>query len=175
MGAAPTPQPLRPEVRPDDVDVVDLGEEDSLDDAAEVVGSTMQAYLKAVRARLQFELKPNFPSLQRKWLLEEIKERSWWLRAERVAWVKGRLTEEETRAAGLLRVDFEPAYIRDVYIWLPDVRWKTMPCCPGCGQDEHVGNHGFQSRHYARRYAEPPCHSLHPSPLPQALPPPVCT
>ena len=65
-------QPPRPELRPDDIDVVDLDEEDSLDDAAEEAGSTMQAYLKAVQARLKYELKPNFPALEKKWLLAEI-------------------------------------------------------------------------------------------------------
>jgi hypothetical protein len=144
-------QPPRPELRPDDIDVVDLDEEDSLDDAAEEAGSTMQAYLKAVQARLKYELKPNFPALEKKWLLAEIKERSWWLRAERATWFLGRLNEVETREAGLLLVDLEPAYIRSICIWLPDVRWGTMPSCPCCSQAEHVGNHGFQSRHYARR------------------------
>ena len=78
-----------------------------------------------------------------------------WLRAERAAWVKGRLSEAETRSAGLLLVDFEPAYIRDVYVWLPDVRWgrDSMPCCPTCETAAHVGNHGFQSKHHARRCA----------------------
>ena len=78
-----------------------------------------------------------------------------WLRAQRAAWVKGRLSEAETRSAGLLLVDFEPAYIRDVYVWLPDVRWgrDSMPCCPTCETAAHVGNHGFQSKHHARRCA----------------------
>jgi len=41
----------------------------------------MQAFLKAVRNRLQHELSPSFPALESKWLLEEIKPRSWWLLA----------------------------------------------------------------------------------------------
>ena len=83
--------------------------------------------------------------------------------------MKGRLSEVEIRSAGLLLVDFEPAYIRDVYVWLPDVRWgsDSMPCCPTCETAAHVGNHGFQSKHLARRYADaqpqPP-----PTPQPQA-------
>ena len=76
-----------------------------------------------------------------------------WLRAERAAWVKGRLSEAEMSSAGLHLVDWEPAYIRDVYVWLPDVRWgpKAMPCCPTCETAAHVGNHGFQTNHSARR------------------------
>ena len=58
-----------------------MDEEESLDDAAESAGSTMQAFLKAVRNRLQYELSPSFPALENKWLLEEIKPRNWWLRA----------------------------------------------------------------------------------------------
>ena len=61
--------------------MVDLDEDESLDDAAESAGSTMQAFLKAVRNRLQHELSPSFPALESKWLLEEIKPRSWWLLA----------------------------------------------------------------------------------------------
>ena len=96
-----------------------------------------------------------------------------WLRAERAAWVKGRLSEAETRSAGLLLVDFEPAYIRDVYVWLPDVRWgrDSMPCCPTCETAAHVGNHGFQSKHHARRCAPATASTQHIAPgLPLLLP-----
>ena len=61
--------------------MVDLDEEELLDDAAESAGSTMQAFLKAVRNRLQYELSPRFPAFESQWLLEEIKPRNWWLRA----------------------------------------------------------------------------------------------
>ena len=45
----------------------------------------MKAFIKAVRDRLQHELGTKFPALGVKWLLGELKERSWWLRAERAA------------------------------------------------------------------------------------------
>ena len=61
--------------------MVDLDEEELLDDAAESAGSTMQAFLKAVRNRLQYELSPSFPAFENQWLLQEIKPRNWWLRA----------------------------------------------------------------------------------------------
>ena len=137
--------------RPSDIDVTELDEEDSLDSAAEAEGSVMQAFLKAIRTRLQHELSPKFPALHAKWLLTQLKESSWWLRAERAAWALGKLSAAEQQEAGL-PVEVELAYIRDVYVWLPDVRWPgAMPCCPGCFEDDQVGNNGFLSKHYARR------------------------
>ena len=56
------------------------------------------------------------------------------------------------RAAGLLLVDLELEYIRDICVWLPDVRWPGfMPVCPQCEEDDQVCNHGFRTNHYARR------------------------
>ena len=77
----PLPPPPRPEIPFDNREVVDLDEEELLDDAAESAGSTMQAFLKAVRNRLQYELSPSFPAFENQWLLQEIKPRNWWLRA----------------------------------------------------------------------------------------------
>ena len=80
--------------------------------------------------------------------------------------MKGRLSEAEMHSAGLQLVDFEPAYIRDVYVWLPDVRWgrDSMPCCPTCETATHVGNHGFQSKHHARRCAPATASTQHITP-----------
>ena len=61
----------------------------------------MMAFIKAVRERLQHELSNKFPALQAKWLEGELKERIWWLRAERAAWVMQRLSRAERGAAGL--------------------------------------------------------------------------
>ena len=77
------------------MDVVDLDEDDSFDEAAEEEGSAMSAFIKAVRNRLQRELDPKTPALEARWLRAELAERSWWLRAERAAWVLKKLTEEE--------------------------------------------------------------------------------
>ena len=158
-GSSDTDQPTsggeaRRERRPDDVDVTHLDEDDSLDDAAHEEGSVMHAFIVAVRTRLQHELSGKFPAFERAWLREELTARSWWLRAERASWVHSKLSEEERRAAGLVKVDWNALYVRDVYIWLPDVRWSgMMPVCPQCGNAEEVGNHGFRDNHYARRSA----------------------
>lgn len=46
----------------------------------------------------------------------------------------------------------EPAYYRDVYIWLPEQRWGNIawPPCPTCLQQD-VAAHGFQTNHFGRR------------------------
>jgi len=150
----PTSGAARRERAPDDVDVTQLDEDDSLDDAAHEEGSMMHAFIVAVRTRLKHELSAKFPSLEKPWLREELAARSWWLRAERANWVYQRLSEEEQREAGLVQVDWNALYVRDIYVWLPDVRWPgTMPACPHCLNAEEVGNHGFCDNHYARRCA----------------------
>ena len=55
----------------------------------------MSAFTKAVRNWLQRELDLKTPALEARWLRAELEERSWWLRAERAAWVLKKLTEEE--------------------------------------------------------------------------------
>jgi len=145
------------ELRPPDVDVEPLLDEESLDEATSAKsGGVMHAYIKAVRARLQFELDDKFPAFSRQWLLDELRDREWWLRGTRCAWVVARLSTTETGEAGLADVEFEPSYIRDVFVWLPDLRWPgTMPACPTCGSADSVGNHGFRvlDAHLARRRA----------------------
>ena len=46
----------------------------------------------------------------------------------------------------------EPAYYRDVYVWLPEQRWGNIawPPCPTCLQQD-VAAHGFQTNHFGRR------------------------
>ena len=107
LGLQRAARPPRVELRPDDVEVVNLHEDDSLDEATKADGGAMQAFIKAVRLRLQRELDAKTPAFEKRWLLEELKARRWWLRAERAEWVLLKITHEEARAAGLLLVDFE--------------------------------------------------------------------
>ena len=69
-----------------------MDEDEPLDTAADTEGRLMRCFLKAVRTRLQYELNPKFHALHIKWLLNELTERSWWLRAERAAWVHQKLS-----------------------------------------------------------------------------------
>ena len=53
-----------------------------------------------------------------------------------------------------LKLDFGvPEYYRDMKLWLPDVQWgrESMPNCPTCGENRHVGAHGFRDNRVARR------------------------
>ena len=44
------------------------------------------------------------------------------------------------------------AYYRDVYVWLPDVRWgkELMPSCPACKTNKDVGVHGFCDDYFGK-------------------------
>ena len=89
------------ELRPPDVDVEPLLDEESLDEATSAKsGGVMHAYIKAVRARLQFELDDKFPAFSRQWLLDELRDREWWLRGTRCAWVVAWLSNTEMGDTG---------------------------------------------------------------------------
>jgi hypothetical protein len=47
------------------------------------------------------------------------------------------------------------AYYRDVFVWLPHIRWETpdkkyMPYCPNCKSNARVGPHCFRDNHAGR-------------------------
>ena len=67
----------------------------------------------------------------------------WWLRAGQARLVCKKL--------GLLYD--EPAYYRDIHVWLPDVCWgiEAMPLCVICKTAEEVSPHDFQTIHFGRR------------------------
>ena len=47
----------------------------------------------------------------------------------------------------------EPSYYRDIYVWLPDVRWaavEAMPCC----SNGKMGFHGWRDSHHGRRITD---------------------
>ena len=101
-----------------------------------------QQYVKAIQLRLREEVSTK-GSCNELWLLEHLKSNGWWVRNENAIKIAKKL--------GLKRSYI--AYYRDVYVWLPDVRWKDvncMPCCPTCKSNEHVGNKGFHDKHFGR-------------------------
>lgn len=103
----------------------------------------MQVYLKAVQGQLRKEVNN---AVVHKWLLAELKERSFILRAERAEVVCKKLGVEFT----------EIDYYRDIHVWLPDVEhgMEAMPPCPHCRTGNHVGAHGWRDDHYARRVVD---------------------
>ena len=67
----------------------------------------------------------------------------WWLRAGHAPSVCVRLGLEYG----------EPSYYRDVYVWLPDVRWgvEGTPPCVDCLSAEEVSPHQFRDDYHCRR------------------------
>lgn len=54
------------------------------------------------------------------------------------------------RAVGMRRLGLaygEPSYYRDIYVWLPDIRWgeEAMPVCINCDSAKAVSPHAFQT------------------------------
>ena len=93
----------------------------------------MRTYLAAVRAQLILETK-QLPA-SRGWLLRMLEVDDWWLRASHAHAICALLK---------LKSPAEKFYYRDVYIWLPEVRWKGegMPACPNCKCNSNVQRHG---------------------------------
>ena len=130
-----------------DVDDDDNGEKvaDGDDIPGEVEG-VQQLYVRAIQQRLQEELSPASQSTVKPWLLEYLNDNDWWLRTVHARTIVKNLG---------LKLEHRP-YYRDVYVWLPDVRWTNhtgvshMPCCPNCKTNKRVGAHGFRDNHSGR-------------------------
>ena len=117
------------------------GKNDS-DDPPVEGNSVMQEYLKAVKERLQIELSGEELDT---WLLDILKKNDWWIRTSYVSKIRKKLCLP----------NHYDAYYRDIFVWLPDIRWndpaKTfMPPCPHCKCNTRVGAHGFRDNHHGR-------------------------
>lgn len=102
----------------------------------------MNIYLKTIHRRLQEETKNKVSHN----LIQLLKENDWWLRsvhAPKVIKICGAPDE----------LYDEPSYIRDIYVWLPDIRWGDVgtPPCPHCKTSTAVQSHGFRNNHIGRR------------------------
>ena len=138
-------QDARREARPADVEA-ELDEDEQLDESV-ANGSVMGAYLKAVFDRLHSETigDASRSALEAKWLLDMLKQEGadWWLPASSARLVCAKLGVEYG----------EPAYYRDIKVWLPDEQWgsEAMPPCVECESAAEVGVHGFHDSHFGRR------------------------
>jgi len=117
------------------------GKNDSDDPPVEGNG-VMQEYIKAVKERLQIELGGNELD---KWLLDILKKNDWWIRTSYVSKIRKKLHLP----------NHYDAYYRDIFVWLPDIRWNDpgdtfMPPCPHCKCNTRVGAHCFRDNHHAR-------------------------
>ena len=129
-------------VRPVNV-VAELQENDIA--GVEQATSIMSGFLKAVLERLKLETSSKTAAQSDKWLLSMLKLNSsnWTLHASCAKIVCEKLCITYN----------EPAYYRDIFVWLPELRWgkEAMPPCPHCRVSNFVSPHGFRDNNDARR------------------------
>jgi hypothetical protein len=151
-GSAARGEPLE---RPgENVTCEDIGDEDgALDDdeegaldKAEASNSVMQMYARKILARLRDEL--SHQSATDDWLLRILQNNGWWLRAKNARDVMANLSAGSDPALWA-----EPFYHRDIFVWLPDMRWGEMPTCPTCGSNHDVHVHDYRLHKPTRRFA----------------------
>ncbi len=124
-------------------DEEEYGKNESDEVPLEGRGGVQQKYVEAVQKRIQVEVNSNFTG--NKWLLKILNENDWWIKREKVSTIISELKLNKEHAA----------YYRDVYVWLPDIRWPTvekkmMPSCPNCKCNNRVGPHAFRDNHFGR-------------------------
>jgi hypothetical protein len=76
------------------------------------------------------------------WLTEILKNNDWWICHQ----------QAELLCKKLDIILAEMAYYGDVYVSLPEKRWGpvALPPCPSCLQQNKIGAHGWQKKHYTR-------------------------
>lgn len=137
----------RREARPRNVEATLDDEVDEERTERDAAAGVMGMYRKAVFDRLHSETtgEASRNALEAKWLLSMLNEEGseWWLRATRARSICKKLGLEYG----------EPAYYRDILVWLPDERWgaEAMPPCVHCDSAAQVGVHGYRDDHFGRR------------------------
>ena len=126
-------------------EALEEGKNDS-DEAPSDGGGVQQKYVEAIQKRIQEEVHTDFEG--EKWLLQLLNDNDWWVRKVHAQKIINKLRLKS------LKSEYK-AYFRDVYVWLPDVRWKdimkrSMPCCPNCKRNSSVGAHAFRDNHFGR-------------------------
>jgi hypothetical protein len=106
--------------------------------------SVMGEYLSAVFRRVQHELHKDFSALGERWLLNMLRDNDWWLRSSRAMDICQKL--------GVIKN--EPAYYRDIKVWLPDEQFgaEGTPPCATCKSAANVRILGFRTNNnFGRR------------------------
>ena len=104
------------------------------------------------RLRRETSKRNQLPAFQSKWLLQHLRDTDWWLRGHKAIWVLQKLGVWTGRDGWKHDLEFDVAYIRDIFIWLPDERWHdTLPPCPECLSSEDVVRHSWRDNRLARR------------------------
>jgi hypothetical protein len=135
--------PLQPSIE------AELDDDDEIFENEELINDgVMQEYLREVQKRLQLEMNGVGEA---KTLMSLLDQDDWWLRAS--------YSKEICQYLDI--VYSEPTYYRDVYVWVPDVRWDSrdfMPCCPTCLSKCRVGFHCWRDNHIGRRICDMTTH-----------------
>ena len=100
----------------------------------------MRELMKAVQDRIKYEESPKCKGLDEKWLTKFLKENDWSIPSNKIAMIAQKLKLGHDTSL------FKYYYTR-LDVWLPDIRWGHMPCCPNCKHNNAVGVH---------------CYSIHP-------------
>ena len=148
--AAESPHPRRA-VRYEDVSVTEEDELEGDDDdddegTSSKVESPMTEYARGILKRLRLELKDGFDDKNdSRWLLKELKANGWWIYA-----AHARSTMEQLSASSDPTKWPDPFYYRDIFVFLPDVRWPDEQIrCPRC-KSSRTGLHDYQLGHPSR-------------------------
>jgi hypothetical protein len=116
----------------------ELDDDEQLKDG-ELHGGVMQSYLEAINNRLRAEINGSkLPAV-----INLLKGNEWILRCA-----------QAERVCSVVELQYtEPSYYKDVYVWLPDIRWgiAAMPPCPTCASNAQVGFHCWRDNHFGRR------------------------
>jgi len=123
-------------------------DQDDEDDDGNKKKSTgiMPTYIEAIQNRIRHETSDRFPVAEKKWLIEYLTSHDWWIRA-----IDRQLLCNKLKLKFGVE-DNEDAYFRDIYVWLPDLRWgkACMPTCFRCKTNHYVRNNGFRENHFGR-------------------------
>ena len=79
-------------------------------------------------------------------MLHKLEDNGWLLRAKDGQDCMDKLPASSDPAGWL-----DPFYIRDIFVWLPDVRWGEMPACSTCGLNDDIHVHDYRLDKPTRR------------------------
>jgi len=150
----PTPTIVNPpDIEPNlDYDEEQASKKGSDDELGRKQPGVQQAYVEAIQKRVKTEVSKDFEGTN-KWLVNHLEKNEWWIRKDKATTIIKLLNASDDDLN--LRREYQ-AYYRDVFIWLPDVRWPDnvkrtfVPCCPNCKTNRSVGPHCFRDNHFGR-------------------------